>query len=60
MEENKEMEVMEEKVETGMSVVQDFTGLSKQTNTKANIFTNITDKKKILGCKAQLFCVYHW
>lgn len=54
MEENKEMEVMEEKVETGMSVVQDFTGLSKQTNTKANIFTNITDKKKIFNLESKV------
>lgn len=53
MEENKEMEVMEEKVETGMSV-QDFTGLSKQTNTKANIFTNITDKKKIFNLESKV------
>lgn len=54
MEENKEMEVMEEKVETGMSVVQDFSSLSKQTNTKANIFTNITDKKKIFNLESKV------
>ena len=54
MEENKEMEVMEEKVETGISVFQDFTGLSKQTKTKANIFTNITDKKKIFNLESKV------
>lgn len=54
MEENKEMEVMEEKIETGMSVVQDFSSLSKQTNTKANIFTNITDKKKIFNLESKV------
>lgn len=54
MDENKEMEVMEEKVETGMSVVQDFSSLSKQTNTKANIFTNITDKKKIFNLESKV------
>lgn len=54
MEENKENEVMEEKIETGMSVVQDFSSLSKQTNTKANIFTNITDKKKIFNLESKV------
>lgn len=35
--------------ETALSVVQDLSGLSKRTNTKAQIFTNITDKKKMFN-----------
>ena len=53
MEENKEMEV-EKTNETEMSLIQDFTGLNKTTNTKANIFTNITDKKKIFNLESKV------
>lgn len=35
--------------ETGITIVQDLTGLSKRTNTKSQIFTNITDKKKMFN-----------
>lgn len=35
--------------ETAVTVVQDLTGLSKRTNTKSQIFTNITDKKKMFN-----------
>lgn len=35
--------------ETAVSVIQDLSGLSKRTNTKSQIFTNITDKKKMFN-----------
>ena len=35
--------------ETAVTVVQDLSGLSKRTNTKSQIFTNITDKKKMFN-----------
>ena len=35
--------------ETAVTVVQDLTGLSKRTKTKSQIFTNITDKKKMFN-----------
>lgn len=43
--ENEEME----KQETAMATVQDFGALSKSTSTKAELFTNITDQKKIFN-----------
>lgn len=54
MEENKEVlknEEMEkvEAEETAVTTVQGFEGLSKRTDTKSQIFTNITDKKKIFN-----------
>lgn len=52
MEENKEVLKNEEKVEaeeTAVTTVQGFEGLSKRTGTKSQIFTNITDKKKIFN-----------
>lgn len=47
----REMEVEEtsEKEETGIATVQDFGAMSKRINTKADIFTNITDQKKIFN-----------
>src|SRR5699024_10371442 len=51
MEEKKEIlenkEVTQE--ETGLTKVEGFDALGKRTNTKGNIFTNITDKKKIFN-----------
>lgn len=35
--------------ETAVTVVQDLSGLSKRTNTKSQIFTNIIDKKKMFN-----------
>lgn len=35
--------------ETAITIVQDLTGLSKRINTKSQIFTNITDKKKMFN-----------
>ena len=39
----------EEKEVSALATVQDFGALSKSTNTKAEIFTNITDQKKIFN-----------
>lgn len=51
MEENQENLKNEEEVkeETALTTVQGFDALSKSTNTKADIFTNITDKKKLFN-----------
>lgn len=54
MEENKEVlenEEMENVVaeETAVTTVQGFEDLSKRTETKSQIFTNITDKKKMFN-----------
>lgn len=50
MEENKELKNEEEvKDETAITTVQGFDALSKSSNTKVDIFTNITDKKKLFN-----------
>lgn len=48
--ENEEMEVKE----TGMTTVKGFEALGKRTNTKADIFTNITDQKKIFNLDSKV------
>ena len=47
----KEMEIEESEVkeETGLAQVQDFGALGKRSNTKANIYNNIKDQKKIFN-----------
>lgn len=35
--------------ETGVSKIQDFTALGRRTDTKSQIYTNITDKKKMFN-----------
>ena len=47
--ENEEVVINENKEETALSIVQDFSALSKRTDTKSQIFTNITDKKKMFN-----------
>ena len=42
-------EVLEEKEETALATVQDFGALQNSTTTKAEMFTNITDQKKIFN-----------
>lgn len=50
MKENeKVMENEEVKEEMAVTTVQDLSGLTKSTNTKAQVFTNITDNKKIFN-----------
>lgn len=51
MENNKEVEIKNEvkEEETAMSVIQGFDGLSRNTNTKQQIFTNIIDQKKLFN-----------
>lgn len=43
--------VKEEVQETAMSVskIQDFSAMSRRSNTKSDIFTNITDQKKVFN-----------
>lgn len=62
MENNEELrEEMEEVVnateETGIATVQNFGAMSKKTNTKAEIFTNITDQKKIFNLDSKVDCL---
>ena len=45
VEENENVEVEE----TGLSTIQGFGALGKRTETKCNIYTNITDQKKIFN-----------
>lgn len=40
---------VKEQEETGISLIQGFGAMKKRTNTKAEIFTNITDQKKIFN-----------
>lgn len=47
-------EVEEVKEETGIATVQDFGAMSKKSNTKADIFTNITDLKKIFNLDSKV------
>lgn len=47
-------EVEEVKEETGIATVQDFGAMSKKSNTKADIFTNITDQKKIFNLDSKV------
>lgn len=46
-------EVEEVKEETGL-VIQGFGSMSKRTSTKADIFTNITDQKKIFNLDSKV------
>lgn len=45
----KEMEEPSEVEETGISIVQNFGMMHRKSKTKAEIFTNITDNKKIFN-----------
>lgn len=63
MENNKELEnelnddVEVNTEETGIATVQDFGAMSKKSNTKADIFTNITDQKKIFNLDSKVDCL---
>lgn len=50
----KEMEQEEVQEETGIATVQGFGAMSKKTQTKADIFTNITDQKKIFNLDSKV------
>ena len=50
VEENENVEVEE----TSLSTIQGFGALVKRTNTKADIFTNITDQKKIFNLDSKV------
>lgn len=47
--ENEEVVTNENREETAVSLIQDFSALGKRTDTKSQIFTNITDKKKMFN-----------
>ena len=47
--ENEEVVTNENGEETAVSLIQDFSALGKRTDTKSQIFTNITDKKKMFN-----------
>lgn len=49
-EENENVEVEE----TGLSTIQGFGALGKRTETKCNIYTNITDQKKIFNLDSKV------
>lgn len=50
LEENENVEVEE----TGLSTIQGFGALGKRTETKCNIYTNITDQKKIFNLDSKV------
>lgn len=45
------------KEETGMTTVKGFGELANRTETKTNIFTNITDQKKIFNLDSKVDCL---
>lgn len=45
----KEMEEVPAQEETAMSIIQGFDGLSRSSSTKEQLFTNITDQKKLFN-----------
>ena len=50
----KEVEENENVEETGLSTIQGFGALGKRTETKCNIYTNITDQKKIFNLDSKV------
>ena len=50
----KEVEENVEVEETGLSTIQGFGALGKRTETKCNIYTNITDQKKIFNLDSKV------
>ena len=52
--ENENIIENEEVQETGISVVKGFNAISKKTETKAEIFTNITDQKKVFNLDSKV------
>lgn len=55
MEENEEVMKNEEvKEEMAVTTVQDLSGLTKSTGTKVQVFTNITDNKKIFNLESKV------
>ena len=52
--ENENIIENEEVQETGISVVKGFNAISKKSETKAEIFTNITDQKKVFNLDSKV------
>ena len=57
MEENLNEEVVNEEVETAMTTVKGFGAISNSSNVKCDIFSNITDKKKIFNLDSHVDCL---
>lgn len=57
MEDNLNEEVVKEEVETAMTTVKDFGAISNNSNVKCDIFSNITDKKKIFNLDSHVDCL---
>ena len=53
--ENLNEEIYEE--EKGMTLVQDFSALQHATNTRAQMWTNVTDKKKLFNLDSHVDCL---
>ena len=53
---NEEVELQENEIaqETAISTIQGFGALGKRTETKCNIYTNITDQKKIFNLDSKV------
>ena len=57
MENNKEVEIKNEEVskeEQGLSIIQGFDAMLRATSTKQQIFTNITDQKKLFNLESHV------
>ena len=56
-----EKEILEEEEvkteETAVATVQDFGALSRWTGTKCNIYTNISDQKKLFNLESKVDCL---
>lgn len=56
-----EKEILEEEEvkteETAVATVQDFGALSRRTGTKCNIYTNISDQKKLFNLESKVDCL---
>lgn len=55
--ENEEIKNEEVKEEVAMTTVQDFSALQRSSSTKAEMFTNITDKKKLFNLDSHVDCL---
>lgn len=55
--ENEEIKNEEVKEEVTMTTVQDFSALQRSSSTKAEMFTNITDKKKLFNLDSHVDCL---
>ena len=57
MKDNEEILENEETKETAVSTIQGFGALAGRSQTKSDIFTNITDQKKIFNLESKVDCL---